>query len=147
MSGFIEQNIFSLYLNDNGFSDNQPELTSVLMIGEYNLSYARILEGVKVFVDKPWEFSIDAVGYNKSIIKSQSSCVLDSSESFIYGPMDIVVDLQKKFIRTYECGFENHGFLTCKCYDLNLFKNILVVVQGNILEITPQNYMYEVGGM
>jgi hypothetical protein len=147
MSGFIEQNIFSLYLNDNGFSDNQPELTSVFMIGEYNLTYARTRESVTIFVDEPWKFSIDSVGYNNSTIKSQRSCVFDSSESFIYGPMNDVIELQKMFIGTYECGFENHGFLTCKCYDLNLFKNIFVVVQGNVLEITPQNYMYEVGGM
>ncbi|OMJ84169.1 hypothetical protein SteCoe_14795 [Stentor coeruleus] len=143
MSGFIENNIFSLYLNDNGFSDNQPELSSVLMIGEYNLTYARITEGARVLIDKPWEFSIDAVGYNNSIIKIQRNCILDSSESFIYGPMDDVVELQKIFIKNYECGFENHGFLTCKCYDLSFFKNIIVIVQGYILEITPQSYMYE----
>lgn len=143
-SGLIKETIFSIYLSNNGFSDREVEPESQILFGEVDLELTRKGESVRIETEGCWEFSLSKMEISGIAFEFESKGFFDSSSYYIFGPKDQVSKILTVFIQNYRCSESIEGFYVCSCLKSIVYENIKFVVNGKVLELTPEQYFYKV---
>ena len=141
--------VFSLYLNDNEFdNDNDPEPKSALIIGGVNTEYAYSPES-SVFNLKAnltqgyWQVNFNSLYFGPEKMNLTSKyAIFDSAKGFFSAPKKDANDLRSYIYRAYdECNYDNSGMVICECKDIKKFPSLVFHLAGNQkFEIGPSHY-------
>lgn len=142
--GQITQQIYSIFLSDDGFMGYDTNPSSALIIGEIDLNYSVEEFGIEIPVSQDWTLALNGIIIKDKHHSLESQAVLDTNSKLILGPMNEVSLVFQDFISLYGCGFESHGFIYCECYDMQKFSNITFVIYDQFLSLSPANYFLEV---
>lgn len=119
--GSIEEAVFSLYLNDNGFrKDDDQNLKSALTLGYWDIDkYGATDLDLKWFDVLPnsnrWELNLTSIHVADSKVDLETpTVVFDSRRSHIIGPKDGVDTLYERFRTQYGCS-KYHNRMACDC--------------------------------
>ena len=142
----ISEPVFSLYLNDKGFTGNiTADKESTLIIGGYDLeSYAKdpkqnfTMHNVFNNVNQ-WILELKNVTYDLLVFNT-TTVIIDQGFSYIAGPQKDVEQIYNEIkIDAGVCVIEQ-GFLTCNCENAEELPSIRFTIDDVIYSIDSSKY-------
>lgn len=143
-ANLISDPIFSVFFSDNGFTTDSTNISSALLVGEYDLKYTRDVHNKTIVTTKCWEFTVNSYAFADSYFKTSTLAYLDSSLEYILGPKSDVVKLYQILIEQFHCGIQYEGLLQCNCPNLNSYNDIVFQFNLEYIILTPKQYFLEV---
>jgi hypothetical protein len=147
----IKKALFSIYLSNDEFDDNDTKPKSALTIGEYKLSkYAKSdsdessIVWVNIENSINWQVPIESFSYNGSpIISIETVGILATGTSKILAPQQIFDSIVSQIKSSHECEGDTEEF-SCVCGSLKEFGSLELVIAGSKFQIEARSYIYQV---
>ncbi|CAG9320680.1 CYM_7 [Blepharisma stoltei] len=143
---YIENMIFSLYLNDiSGISGLQDKGQSMLIIDGHDIyKYAAEEEFTYISVlnsDEYWELSLDKVSLGDLTFNSGNKARISSGEKGILGPKEAIDGILQLLQSSANCNTDSNNQLTCNC-NAN-YPDLLIQLSGNAFRIKQAGYLHK----
>ncbi|CAF4586291.1 unnamed protein product [Rotaria socialis] len=135
--GLISKLLFSIYLNP----DKNSSYESGLIFGDIDSSkYTGSITYVPVVIKIYWEFLMDRVYANSTVINSSLYAIIDTTTTFILGPTQSIDTLNIALGGTYDSSAEMYK-VDCIARSLSSFSNVTFIIGGKAFTLTPLQYI------
>ncbi|CAF3933741.1 unnamed protein product [Rotaria magnacalcarata] len=135
--GLISKPLFSIYLNP----DKNSSYESGLIFGDIDSSkYTGSITYVPVVIQIYWEFLMDSIYVNSTIINSSLYAIIDTTTTFILGPTQSIDTLNIALGGTYDSSAGMYK-VDCITRSLSSFSNVTFIVGGEVFSLTPLQYI------
>lgn len=150
--GIIEEAVFGVYLNDNGFSEDNTDLQSNIMLGGYDVEkYTQngTLTFLKVYSQIGfWAVSLEGVNYGSQALTLTSVlAIVDTGTSYIIGPQSEISQFMQPLLASGMCSSTVSGVL-CDCgnrYSLSDYSDLSFTLGGYSFTVPAETYMWQQG--
>lgn len=148
--GKIDSAIFSIFIGDNSFGDNEV-LQSNMIIGGYDLqtySHADYFTYLDVYASTGfWAIILDEIALGSTSISTNRVAIFDTGTSLLLGPTSEVASMLDILYYEYDC-WTSSGYLLCDCttYSTSYYPTIYMTIQGKEFSIHPEYYFAQFGG-
>lgn len=138
----IETATFSIYLNNDRFSSQEYEPSSNIIIDGFDLEkYSSESQFTFVNLTEPlyWKVPITSVSFGgQEIPNSNSTAIIDTGTSFIFGPEEIVDYIIEHLTGSHGCSYSDN--IVCQCSQV--YPDLELEIAGNQLVIPYDLYLY-----
>ena len=151
--GVIDDAIFGVYLNDNGFTEDDTDLQSNIIIGGFDLEKYAKENSTFVYVKTDrrmgyWAVGLQGVSYGGDRLTLESKlAIIDTGTSYLIGPENEVYQFISPLLSSKKCASTASG-ITCDCgatYDFSDYSDLIFTLGGDIFTVPPESYMWRVG--
>ncbi|CAF2633946.1 unnamed protein product [Rotaria sp. Silwood2] len=136
-SGLINKPIFSFYLN--------PDISSLyggeLAFGNVDSTkYTGSIAYVPVVIQRYWEFLMDRIYVDSTVINASLYAIIDTTSTFIIGPATPINILNTALGGTYDSLVTMYK-VDCITRSLSSFPNVTFIIGGQAFTLTPLQYI------
>ena len=150
--GLIEEAVFGVYLNDNGYSEDSTDLQSNIILGGFDVEkYTSngTLTFLKVYSQLGyWAVSLEGVSYGSQALTMNSvMAIVDTGTSFIIGPQDEIMQFLQPLLSEGMCSSTAAG-IYCDCgkkYSLSDYSDLVFTLGGYQFTVPAESYMWQQG--
>ncbi|OMJ76846.1 hypothetical protein SteCoe_23693 [Stentor coeruleus] len=155
LAGQIPLPSFSLYLSEVGLSgEKTPKKSSVLMIGEYDLSlFAESPKDGFTYHDlisngDQWSVTLDEVNFESLTFLQEMSIKLDPGVEYIYGPNSYIAEIYSYIKLRHLCNLDpKKGGIACYCHETSNFASFYFYINGHEYSIPSDHYVERSDGI
>lgn len=150
--GVIEKAVFGVYLNDNGFSEDNTDLDSNIIIGGYDVEkYTK--NGTLTFIKTHselgyWAVSLEGISYgSQALVLTTVFAILDTGTSYLIGPENEVSQFIQPLLSAGMCQSTVSG-VVCDCgekYSLSDYDDLKFTLGGYTFTVPAETYMWQTG--
>lgn len=150
--GVIDKAIFSFYLNDNDFSDEDVEPRSEVMIGGYDAAKytsSQTIHWMKVFNSGYWSITLSKVKFGDAYLEGPAAvAIIDTGTSLLIGPSDQVAQINKAIFKKHNdyCATTDEGLTLCECDKIKDIKGLSFIFERKEYYIASKHLFLEVFG-